>query len=112
MSYAIVKADGTHEVFEGPLSVETIQKSVAGPNEEKAFFELIRKRDVSIYLNEEAKFANLPQNSIITRFAHEHGMISPHDYVAGDCVVVGPPDDEGFDTDLPEGVLEAILRNA
>lgn len=112
MSYAIIRTDGTHEVFEGPLSVETIQKSIAGPKEQKAFFEVIGKRDVSIYLNEEAKFAGLPRNSIITGFAHEHGMISPHDYVAGDCVVVGPPDDEGMDTDLPEGVLETILRHA
>ena len=54
--------------------------------------------DVTVYCNEEGKIHGLPPNY---RATHLFGAwLQPWDIIAGTVIVVGPPDSEGYDTDL------------
>jgi hypothetical protein len=56
------------------------------------------EQDVTLYCNEEGKIEGLPANRVATAAFGQ--LIQPHDYLAGDVVIIGPQDDEGNDTDL------------
>lgn len=112
MRYAVVKAEGTHEIVEykAPLNIEVIQKTIAAPGETgSTFFEVIGGRNVSIFLNENGKYLSLPPNIAVTLYARAKQMIYPHDYVVGDCIIMGEPDDAGLSKDLNDEALADIL---
>lgn len=110
MRYMVVKANGTYDIHNvEALGMKEIQAAVAGPGQISPYFQVVQGQGMSFYLNEEGKLLPLPVNEAITRFARENGIISQRDDVRGDVVVVGLPDEEGMDTELPESNAKAVL---
>jgi Domain of unknown function (DUF3846) len=70
----------------------------------------IRSTDVNVYLNEEGKMKRLPPNKRASRLARRNGAISLLDTIVGDVVIVGPVDDEGYDTGLTEDQASWLLK--
>lgn len=68
---------------------------------------LNRGADDTLYLNEEGKIIGLPVNSIATDLALN--VLQWRDVIVGDVVIVGPLDEEGYDTDI-EGPTVRYLR--
>lgn len=67
----------------------------------------IRDLDVSMFLDEEGKFKpGQLFNERATKLAV--GSILPHDIIVGDVVLVGPPNSEGDDTDLPDQAIHKL----
>jgi hypothetical protein len=60
-----------------------------------------------MYLNEDGKELGLPENMVATAVAHEAGL-SLADFIVGQVVVFGAPDDEGWDTSVPEEFLALL----
>jgi vacuolar-type H+-ATPase subunit E/Vma4 len=117
MRYAIVRADKTHEIVDSgdtPPNYKTFQELVAAPSEDgKATYQAINGPKVSIYLNENGKYlSDLEINVAVTIYARHNRLIFPTDYILGDCVIVGEPDDEGEETAVDENVLREILASA
>ena len=57
--------------------------------------------EITMYLHEEGKFIrDHVRNELATRLAKKYAGIALTDYIAGDAVLVGAPDDEGDDTGL------------
>jgi hypothetical protein len=53
-----------------------------------------------LYCDEDGKRKDAPVNPRATRIAWQHGL--PHrDVLVGNCVIVGPSDRQGNDTDVP-----------
>lgn len=114
MRYAIVRADKTHEIIESgdtPPNYKTFQKLVAAPSEHgNAIYQALNGPKLSIYLNENGKYLNdLEVNVAVTVYARINRLIFGNDYIVGDCVIVGEPDDEGEETPVDEDVLQEIL---
>jgi hypothetical protein len=60
------------------------------------------------YLNEEGKMRGLPINDRADALARALGWQSlPGDVLCGDVVFLGPCDEEGYDTDVPNIVIAA-----
>lgn len=69
------------------------QKVVGG------YIELVpNPHGVTVYCNEEGKIQGLPPNHRATALFGE--WLHDWDIIAGNVIVVGPPDEEGYDTDL------------
>lgn len=67
------------------------------------FIELVpNPHGVTVYCNEEGKVMEppLPLNWRATALFGD--WLQPWDVIAGNVVVVGPPDEEGYDTDLAD----------
>lgn len=62
-----------------------------------------------MYLNEDGKFLGLRENSVATALAHEAGL-SLGDWIVGQVVMFGKADGEGWDTPIPEELLELLER--
>lgn len=62
---------------------------------------------VTVYCNEEGKIHGLPANPRATALFGE--WLHDWDIIVGNVIVLGPPDEEGYDTDL-EDVEEWIER--
>ena len=81
-----------------PTKVGTLddyQKIVGG------YIEVVVLADgCSMYVNEEGKLDGLPVNAAAT-------VLVPGDVIVGNVLIVGPTDDEGDDTDIPD---EAAYR--
>lgn len=66
---------------------------------------------VSAYHNEEGKLLGLPKNDLATHLAA--GRLFSNDYIAGDVLIVGVPDDvEGRTQSIPDAARDAILAKA
>lgn len=93
----VVPAQGDPYVIDVPedsSAVLAVYQRVVG-----GWIELVpNPHDVTVYCNEEGKIHGLPPNY---RATHLFGAwLQPWDIIAGDVIVVGPPDEEGYDTDL------------
>ena len=89
-------------------ALESLQKLVDGPIEALPFTD-----NSAAYVDEEAKVRDdpPPPNALATRLMNEVGPgLWPGDVILGPMVVVGPPDDEGNDTDVPDDVVALILN--
>lgn len=101
-----IRVDGSMELFEyepqdsGALKV--LQERVGGWVESAP----ISDRQLTMYCNEEGKLLGLPRNDVAS------DMLAPSnpDWIAGDVVLVGAPDQEGYNTDLPQALKEAASR--
>lgn len=111
MRYAVVKADGTHEIVESEerLNYQKIQELVAAPGEGQSYYQAVGGPNLSILMNENGKYLPLEINRAVTQYARDNGLIWPHDDIRGDCVIVGEADDEGNEKDMDEEVLNNIL---
>ena len=62
--------------------------------------------DASAYCDEDGKSKDLPLNRLAQQLAISRKIgLMPGDYLAGTIVIVGVPDDNGDDTDVPDTVL-------
>lgn len=59
----------------------------------------------TLYCNEEGLRLGLAPNLAATRLFQEAGVAIAGGVVLGDVVATGPPDQEGYDTDVPEKFL-------
>lgn len=112
MRYAIIKADGTHQVVEqgNRLNYKQVQALVAAPDEQSPMYQALPGGpNLSILINENGKYLPLDNNQALTRYARDNGLIYPHDYISGDAVIVGGVDDEGYEMDVDDEVLQTIL---
>lgn len=111
MRYAIVKADGSHEVIESEkrIGYQQMQALVAAPGEVSAYFQAVGGPNVTILMNENGKYLPLSTNVAVTQYARDRGLIWPNDDIRGDCIILGTPDDEGYEQDVDDAVLNDIL---
>ena len=93
-----IEAAGTYELVrydprDTHACLEFMQRMVGGWLEAAPVFD----RRLTMYCNEEGKLLDLPVNIVATL------LLDPRvdDVIAGDVLVVGGPDEEGYDTDLP-----------
>lgn len=103
-----IEAAGTFELVrydprDTSASLEFMQQMVGGWLEAAPIFD----PRLTMYCNEEGKILRLPVNIVATL------MLDPRveDVIAGDVLVVGGPDHEGYDTHLPVLTwLDALIK--
>lgn len=99
----LIPAGGKPEEVEIPDKdeLDTLQQLVGG------WIEYVpTEQDVTLYCNEEGKLQNLPPNSLATAIFGK--LLMPHDFLAGDVVVCGPLDEEGYSLPLSEEVVADV----
>lgn len=79
--------DQYHAIIGGPLEVAPCDKTV------------------SFYVHGEGKLVELAHNATATELWGEYGGFPGDDWLAGNVIVVGAPDADGDDTDVPDHVL-------
>ncbi len=63
------------------------------------------------YINEEGKQLKLPLNYIATKLCFSNGIgLAEDDCIVGNMIVLGVPDAEGNDTDIPNELAERLLN--
>ena len=61
------------------------------------------------YVNEEGKLRGLPVNKRASMFIHDKGArVQTHDFIVGNMVIVGAPDENGEDTDVSEALCAEL----
>lgn len=64
----------------------------------------------SVFFNDEGKIIGLPMNERATLLLWVHApRFKGHDFVAGDALLLGVPDDEGDTQSVPESYLKLLL---
>lgn len=100
----LIPAGGTPEEVEIPDKdeLDALQGFVGG------WIEYVpTEQDVTLYCNEEGKILNLPPNLLATSLFG--ALLMGGDYLAGDVIVCGPLDDEGYSLPLPESVVQDVM---
>lgn len=100
----VIKTNGTKEVtlFTEGTFLELAQKTVGG------WIQLVRLGDRGdLYLNEEGKLDQLPQNPIATAlYSEEYGL---NDFIVGDVIITGGANSEGETVGLSEEQLASLF---
>lgn len=98
-----LRADGSWQLFEyDPRdSLGLLQEKVGGWLEAAPTVD----RTLLMYCNEEGKLLGLPYNDLASDLL---GPDNP-DWIAGDVVLVGTPDRDGYDTSLPQGFVDVLI---
>ena len=67
--------------------------------------------DATYFVNEEGKNIHLPLNrrATLALWLHNRAFMNA-DVIAGDIVIVGPPDDEGDTQDVPDALVALLMR--
>lgn len=104
MTGLVLKADGTIEafVFDNSDCAEKIHAKLDGYLE--AIPQNFNSR-VTMYADEDGKRNDKPINMLATILSG----LYPQDYVVGDVVLVGAPDEKGDDQGLTTEVIQAVL---
>jgi hypothetical protein len=83
-------------------------RAIVGGHLEAVMFDQPR---ASLYINEEGKLMSLPVNQRATALTWAHNSaFRGLDVIAGDAVLVGPPDDDGDDQAVPEAYVELLFN--
>lgn len=101
----IIRTDGTHEVREVEATLDTISLQVGG------YIEAVNgnRPGWHCYVNEEGKLYGLPRNPLADALCQRLGWTPlAGDYLVGNAVFFGPPDEEGEETDVPDFVLLSL----
>ncbi|MGE3836099.1 MAG: DUF3846 domain-containing protein [Acidimicrobiia bacterium] len=91
-------------------SYETIRDGVGGWIEAA-----LTDESLTLWINEEGKIDRLPFNPLGHALWNEvdiYGCIPAGDWLAGPCVVTGPPDNDGNATAVPDWLLPRLARLA
>jgi hypothetical protein len=101
----VVQPDGAKNILTFSNALANFQAEVGG------WVEAIGDGQTwTAYLNEEGKLNGLPPNPEADSIARKLGWQSlPGDYLVGPVVFCGPPDNDGYDTDLPPAVETVAL---
>lgn len=94
----IVEPDGTRRVTDIENDLASFQAVVSG------YIEPVSGRVATVYVNEEGLIRNLPLNPAATLFAQR--FLGASVVLHGTALIVGPPDDEGVDTDVRQSVVD------
>lgn len=66
--------------------------------------------DLFAYIDEEGKLKNKPLNTRATDFCVEMKTgLRPDDFIVGDMLLFGKPDQEGDETDVPQKYIEQLI---
>lgn len=99
---AIIYIDGTVEIKQLD-GLKDLQSAVGGLIESVPV-----THDADAYINEEGKYMCEP-NVFATFLLQINKRLNAGDYVAGNLVLVGRPDDDGNDTDIPQWVEDFVI---
>lgn len=107
----IINTDGTAEVKEIAREYPSINEALGGVDMIQAIF---TPKGETFYMDEEGKYTGQEPNRFATSLFYSlGGQLFPGDYLAGPVAVFGPPDEDGYDTDVPERVLgDSLVRKA
>lgn len=104
MKAVVISVDGTAKVCE-IADYDDLNAAVGG------WIEAIPLGDnASAYINEEGKLRRLPLNPVATAIAHRKHSIRLNDFIVGPMVIVGVPDREGNDTDVPQSMICELME--
>lgn len=104
MKALIVTPEGERRVEDIDPGLDTLQGLVGGYIEAAP-----TDGSVTVYVNEEGKLTGLPYNEVGTALYYKLApFMAGQDVLVGTIVIVGPVDDEGYDTDLPDEILAAL----
>lgn len=104
-----IDPDGTVTVL-ADASYESIRDGVGGRIEAAPTDE-----SITLWVNEDGTIDDLPLNPlghVLWNEVDVYGCIAAGDWMAGPCVVTGPPDNHGDPTPLPDWVLPRLNRLA
>jgi len=102
-----VSASGDIEEITSTWTSQEMNEAVGG------FFDVVRFGNLRFvaYINDEGKLIDLPENKIATALWYDSGeKILLGDYIAGDVVFIGDVDEEGYDTSVPNTLIQLILQ--
>ena len=105
----IIYPDGTWErrVF---TQLKDYQQVVGGLIEAVRLFDYTYENEVAtIYVNEEGRLIDLRINAVAGGLSF---LLNGEDTLFGNAIVVGASDDEGYDLDVPEWIVEFIKHVA
>lgn len=105
----IIYPDGTWErrVF---TQLKDYQQVVGGLIEAVRLFDYTYENEVAtIYVNEEGRLIDLRINAVAGGLSF---LLNGEDILFGNAIVVGASDDEGYDLDVPEWIVEFIKHVA
>lgn len=102
----VVETDGTATVKRISRRLESWQAEVGGGIEA-----LWLTADVNCYINENGKYEGMmfnPVGDLVVRTLLQEGgrQLIPGDHIVGPVVFCGQPDSAGWDTDVPERLLD------
>lgn len=68
--------------------------------------------DLGMYMNEEGRIDGLAHNAVASRLYWAARNLQPSEAwdIRGPVVLVGPPDDDGNDTSVPDHVITRLAR--
>lgn len=91
----IIQTNGEKKIveFTRETEYETLRQAVGG------YIEVVYLNNLLMWVNEEGKIHNLPPNPIATLMMLEKGI---RDIIAGDVIITGPADSEGYCTGIPD----------
>ena len=96
-----------HKVFK---QLSDYQQVVGGLIEAVRLYDYTYENEVAtIYVNEEGRLLELPLNAVAGGLSF---LLNGEEWLVGNAIVVGPSDGEGYDTDVPEWIVEFIKRVA
>lgn len=96
-----------HKVFK---QLQDYQQVVDGLIEAVRLYDYTYENEVAtIYVNEEGRLIDLPMNAVAGGLSF---LLNGEDFLVGNAIVVGASDEEGYDTDVPEWIVEFIKRVA
>jgi len=87
-----------------PIDYEDMVACVGG------YIEGVYLDGATAYVNEEGKLQGLRKNEVATALAHAHNAIYGDDWIAGNMIIVGNPDDEGETMSLEPEWIDANLK--
>ena len=97
-------------IEDAEIDLEFLQRTVGGYVERVALDAVGGGGGLlSIYLNEDGKMMRQPLNPRATALASKYLAIRRGDYMVGDVVIVGAPDEDGMDTGLDEAGAAWLL---
>lgn len=104
MKTVVIGVDGSAKVC-FLETLEDLQKAVGG------YIEAIPLgSDSSAYINEEGKLRRLPLNPVATAIAHRKNSLRLNDFIVGPMVILGVPDEDGNDTDIPKSMICELME--
>lgn len=98
---AIIYIDGNVEVKDFK-TFKDYQTTVGGLVESIPFTD-----DTDAFINEEGKYMCAP-NIFATFLAQINRRLNVGDWVSGNMIIVGKPDDDGNETDVPDWVIDLV----
>jgi len=88
------------------LTLDYLQGAVAtGSGQDRGWVQCVDFPCFDMWMHEDGKVIGLEQNKLATALWHQ--TYGATDIIVGDVVLTGPPDADGYGTDIPQHTLEA-----